>query len=97
MEQKKWVVIKCPHCGWEYAPAEIFMPGDLIGKPDSVVRDALGKVLYIDYPEDEQPLTSEQFVCENCGKPFVVEPTVGYKVKKETEELDFTEDTVSLI
>ena len=73
------------------------MPGDLIGKPDSVVRDALGKVLYIDYPEDEQPLTSEQFVCENCGKPFVVEPTVGYKVKKETEELDFTEDTVSLI
>lgn len=97
MEKKNWVVIKCPHCGAEYVPAEIFMPGDLIGKPDSVVRDALGKILYADYEEDCEPLATESFICDNCGKPFVVEPVISYKVKKEDEEKDFSTDTVSLL
>jgi len=73
------------------------MPGDLIGKPDSVVRDALGKILYADYEEDCEPLATESFICDQCGKPFVVEPAISYKVKKEDEEKDFSSDTVSLL
>ena len=96
-QKKQWVVIKCPHCGYEYVPAEIFMPGDIAGTPDSVIRDALGKTIYVDYVEGEEPLTSEEYVCDNCGHSFIVEPVVQYKVKKQVEELDFGESSVSLI
>lgn len=95
--KKAWTVIKCPHCGFEYVPAEIFMPGDLVGTPDSIVRDALGKTIYVDYIEDEQPLSVEEYTCDNCGHTFLVEPVVQYKVKKQAEELDFGEESVSLL
>ncbi len=97
MEKKNWVEIKCPHCGATYVPAEIFMPGDFLGKPDSLVKDALGKILYCDYEEGEEPLATESFICDHCGKPFVVEPVISYKVRKEDEEKDFSSDTVSLL
>lgn len=47
---KQFVAIKCPHCGYEYLPAELFIADDLVGTPESngVVRDALGKILYVD-------------------------------------------------
>ena len=95
--KKAWTVIKCPHCGAEYVPAEIFMPGDLVGRTDSVIKDALGKTIYVDYLEDEQPATSETYTCDICGHTFIVEPVIQYKVKKQTEELDFGSDTVSLL
>ena len=73
------------------------MPGDFLGKPDSLVKDALGKILYCDYEEGEEPLATESFICDHCGKPFVVEPVISYKVRKEDEEKDFSSDTVSLL
>jgi DNA-directed RNA polymerase subunit RPC12/RpoP len=95
--QKKWPTIKCPHCNYEYTLADIFYPESLLGRPDSLVRDALGKIIYLDYKEGEEPLQSEQYICDNCDKPFIVEPVITVKVKKEVEELDFTEDYVSLL
>ena len=73
------------------------MPGELLGKPDSVVKDALGKILYEDYADGDEPELVERFECENCGKPFVVEATIGFKTKKEDEELDFSEQYSSLL
>lgn len=73
------------------------MPGDLVGTPDSVIRDALGKTIYVDYVEDEQPATAEEYVCDNCGHSFIVEPVIQYKVRKQSEELDFGNDSVSLL
>lgn len=96
-EQKKWPVITCPHCGYQYSVAEIFMPGDLIGKPKTVIRDALGKIIYQEYDPEKEPAQSEKYFCDNCDKPFIVEPVIVYKVKKEAEELDFTESYVSLL
>jgi len=90
-------IIKCPHCGYEYAPSEVFLPGELIGRSDSVIKDALGKILYIDYDEGEEPEQVEHFECEGCGKPFIVEATVTYKTKPEEEELDFSDTSVSLL
>lgn len=95
--QKKWPTIKCPHCGYEAVPAEIFYPGSLLGKPESLVRDALGKIIYLDYMEGEEPCQSEKYFCDGCGQLFVVEPVMTFKVKKEAEELDFTSDYVSLL
>jgi DNA-directed RNA polymerase subunit RPC12/RpoP len=95
--QKKWPTIKCPNCGYEFTPAEIFYPETLLGNPESVVRDALGKIIYLDYTEGEEPCQPEKYFCDNCDKPFIVEPVLTFKVKKEVEELDFTETFVSLL
>ena len=37
-------VIKCPHCGREYLPVEIFYPASFFGKPTTVYRDEQGKI-----------------------------------------------------
>lgn len=91
-------VIRCPHCGCEYLPGEIYMPGSLIGQPDEVIRDSLGKIIYEDYStESREPDMIEHFTCENCEKPFIIEATVTYKAKEEAPENDFTTKYVSLL
>ncbi len=96
---KQFVAIKCPHCGYEYLPAELFIADDLVGTPESngVVRDALGKILYVDWKEDGAPVLTTKYECDNCGHPFIVEAEISYKVRKEERELDFSEETVSLL
>ena len=96
-QQKKWPVIRCPHCGMEFAPAEIFMPGDLIGEPTTVLRDALGKIIYQESDEGNEPAQVGHYVCDECGKSFIVEPVITYKVKKEDEAKDFSELSSSLL
>jgi hypothetical protein len=94
----KTSVIKCPHCGAEYLPGEIYMPGALIGQPDDIVKDAVGKVIYEDYStEAREPSMIEHFTCEYCEKPFVIEATVTYKSTAEEPEKDFSTQYVSLL
>ena len=91
-------LIKCPHCGAEYLPGEIYMPGALIGQPTDVVKDSLGKILYEDYePANREPNMTEQFICDYCNKPFIVEATVTYKTRAEEPEKDFSTQYVSLL
>lgn len=98
MKQKQArTVIKCPHCKWEYLPCEIFYPNDFLGKPDSIIRDALGKIIYDDYYEEDEPCFTESYECDNCGKPFVVNATVTYSTKEEKEETDFSTQFASLL
>lgn len=89
--------IMCPHCHAQYHPSEIFLPGSFTGKPENVIKDALGKILYEDYAPGDEPCLVEHFECEECGKPFIVEATVSYKTKEEAEELDFSSGMVSLL
>jgi DNA-directed RNA polymerase subunit RPC12/RpoP len=94
----KTAVIKCPHCGAEYLPGEIYLPSSLIGQPDDIVKDGLGRILYEDYSsEDKEPNMTEHFVCEYCEKPFIIEATVTYKSMKEEPEKDFSTQYVSLL
>ena len=91
-------VIRCPFCGGEYLPGEIFMPGSLIGQPQEIVRDGLGKIIYEDYgPETKEPCLVEHYICDECEKPFIIEATVSYKTKEETPENDFSTKYVSLL
>jgi len=94
---KKWPVITCPHCGYQYVPADIFMPEELTGRTTQIVRDALGKIIYQEYDEDEEPCQVEHYCCDECGKPFIIEPVITYKVKKEDEALDFSDLSSSLL
>ena len=73
------------------------MPGELVGEPENVIRDALGKIIYQDFDEENEPCQVEHYVCDECGKPFIVEPVVSYKVKKEDEQLDFSNLSASLL
>ena len=94
----KTPVIKCPHCGCEYLPGEIYLPGALIGQPDDLVKDSLGKIIYEDYStKDKEPALIEHFECEHCEKPFIIEAVVTYKAKKELPENDFHSEYVSLL
>ena len=93
----KTSLVKCPHCGAEYLPGEIYMPGDLIGQPTDVVRDSLGKIIYEDYLENKEPSLEERFTCEYCDKPFIIEAVITYKTKEEAPEKDFSSPYVSLL
>lgn len=94
----KTAIIRCPHCGSEYLPGEIYLPGSLIGQPDDIVKDSLGKILYEDYStEDREPNMIEHFICEQCEKPFIIEASVTYRTREEAPENDFTTKYVSLL
>ena len=94
----KTPVIRCPHCGAEYLPGELYMPGSIIGQPDEVIRDSFGKIIYEDYTtETREPDLVEHFTCEYCEKPFIVEATITYKAKEEAPERDFSTNYVSLL
>lgn len=94
----KTSLIRCPHCGAEYLPGEIFIPGALIGQPDDVIKDSFGKIIYEDYStEDREPCMIEHFICDYCEKPFVIEALVTYRAREEAPENDFTTKYVSLL
>lgn len=94
----KTSIIRCPHCGAEYLPGEIYMPNSLTGQPSEIVKDSFGKILYEDYyTEMREPDMVEHFTCEHCEKPFVIEATVTYRTKEEAPENDFTAKYVSLL
>ena len=94
---RKTPIIKCPHCGANYLAAEIYMPGSFLGRPEDIVKDSLGKILYEDYQEGKEPDMIEHFICDYCDKPFIVEATVTYKSMAEEPEKDFSQQYVSLI
>ena len=96
-ETKNPNIIKCPHCGFEYHPSEIFYPNAFFGRTDSLVKSPVGKILYVDYQEGEEPTFQEHFECEDCGKSFVINATVSYSTSKVSEEVDFSNPYVSLL
>ena len=95
--QRKFSNFKCPHCGAQYLPAEVFMPGAFLGKPDDIVKDSLGRLLYEDYQDGKEPDMLEHYICDYCDKPFIVEATITYKTMAEAPEKDFSTTYVSLI
>lgn len=78
--------ITCPHCGREYLFEELFMPEDVFGKP-SVTKGPDGKILSVS--GDEAGMV-ESYVCDGCGKEFVVTAYMRFKVSEPL--VDFDED-----
>ena len=94
---KKTPIIRCVHCGAQYLPAEIFIPGAFLGRPDDIVKDSFGKIIYEDYEPCKEPDMIERYTCDYCDKPFVVEATLTYKTMAEEPERDFGTQYVSLL
>ena len=78
----------CPHCGREYVKEEIFVKEDFFGNPD-IVRDAKDRRIDEEFGKVAK-LTSDEFICEACGKPFTVKAHIQYESIKPA--IDFKED-----
>lgn len=67
--------IKCPDCGAEYLPAEIFYPDDLIGKPKDIEKDVYGKLLYF---AGSDSCLEEKYCCDYCGRVMTVSANLSF-------------------
>lgn len=85
--------IKCPYCGTEYLPGEIFYPKHYLGQPKDVEKSLSGEILIADgIPQ----CCSEEYACDKCGKSFKVLVSHSYTVSK-LDENNFDDDfTISL-
>ena len=81
-------MIKCPKCGKEYLPCEVFLPDYFLGKANEIIRDEEEKI--ISYEGIQQDL-NEDFICDRCGTSFKVEATISYNVSKN-ESSSFDEE-----
>ena len=74
--------IKCPNCGWEYLPGEIYLPKQFLGQPRDVERSIEGEIL--NYYGDVQNL-KETYRCDHCSKFFDVTANVSFSTKVNIE------------
>lgn len=75
MRVKKFEIIKCPKCDYEYLPSEIFIPKVFIGTPENIERDFSGRIL--DYYGDSTNL-QETYTCDNCNTTFHVTAKLSF-------------------
>lgn len=81
MKQK----IKCPHCGAEYLPAEIYLPTSLLGRPKDIQKDANGRIL--NYFGTNMDLL-ESYRCDYCDRKFRVEATIKFTTDSKTKDFN---------
>ena len=80
MKNKKEKIIVCPQCGYEYLPAEIYMPNSFLGKPKDITKEHMtGKIL--DYMGNSMNLT-ETYICDNCDTKFKVVANLNFNAQK---------------
>lgn len=69
MRIRKFEIVECPNCGYEYLPAEIFIPKYYFGKPYNIERNEEGKLLSY---EGTSVDLFEIYTCDKCNKEFRV-------------------------
>lgn len=77
--------IKCPVCGYEYTPSEIYLPNSLLGKTDYVLRNGEG---HIEKVFGVLPDSQEYFYCDNCNTGFEINANITFTTKIESK-IDF--------
>lgn len=87
MKVRKFEIIECPQCKYEYLPAEIFIPKYYFGHPTNIERTSDGKL--VSYEGSSVDLF-EKFTCENCGTDFRVVSKLQL-----TTQFAFTEEYIS--
>lgn len=72
----KKTTIRCPHCGCEYLPAEIYFPDQFLGRPSNIIKDEKGDVLGF---SGNDMNTYETYYCDKCNQMFSVEASITFK------------------
>lgn len=85
---KKGILIRCPHCGAEYLPAEIFYPKHFLGNPKDIEKSRSGE---INYYSGSNMCFSEEYMCDVCNTTFSARAQVCFVVRK-IEEKSFSSD-----
>lgn len=75
-------LIKCPVCGQEYLPAELFLPEDVLGSPTDIVKRNDGK---LDFYLGERPTYETEYCCDNCNNTFRVKMKVFFETSVEDD------------
>lgn len=78
MKTKQLRIIRCPNCGCEYLPAEIYYPGEFLGKPLNIMKDDSGKIIGFDNYSMQD---TETYECDKCGSKFEVDATTNFSAK----------------
>ena len=73
-------MIKCPNCETEYLPGEIFVPKYFTGQPKDIEKDYMGKIIWSEGIKQD---LVESYICDKCGKSFVVKANITYDVKPD--------------
>lgn len=85
--EKDLYLIRCPVCGQEYLPAELFLPADLLGSPTDIVKRNDGK---IDFYLGEKPSYETEYCCDNCNSVFKVKAKILFETSIEDDFSDYT-------
>ena len=83
MKVRKFEVIKCPKCDYEYLPAEIFVPKNFFGIPFDIERDFSGRIL--EYSGSSVDLI-ESYTCDNCNHIFKVNAKIQFNTELDRLE-----------
>ena len=81
-------MIRCPYCGAEYAPSEIFYPSDFLPDVSGVVKDSDGRIVAY---EGSLMGLSEEYECDSCGHVFKAMADVSFRSDK-CDAHDFNSD-----
>lgn len=93
MSKEKLNVIKCPCCGTEYLPEEIYVPTGFFGKPKDIERTYDGK---IDVFAGRSLDTHETYRCDSCGNLFNIEAQIRFTTTADPVK-DLSKDFISKI
>lgn len=86
--KRKLIVIKCPKCGTEYVPSEIFIPNSFFGSPDIIKRDVDGSIVDISGSSMD---TDEVYCCDRCNTSFKVTTKISFETEVDVKT-DFSSD-----
>ena len=86
MRKAKDAIIKCPFCGAEYLPAEIYIPESFIGKPECIDKSHLTKKIESYFGKSMDLV--ERYKCDNCDTMFKIVARVQFTTMVE-KDLDF--------
>lgn len=87
---KEDFVIRCPKCGAEYLPAEIFVD-DLLGNPTNITKDENGK---IEFYTGEPMSFVEEYECDICGCKFIIKGNVSFETEVKEDLADDYESVI---
>lgn len=83
MKARKFETIACPNCGYEYLPAEIYIPKAYFGNPFMIERDQNGKL--INYEGSSIDLF-ETYTCDKCNHIFRIISKIGFSTEEDKLE-----------
>ena len=85
-------VITCPRCGYQYLPAEIYVPSSFFGSPKYIKRSVSGEIQSV---SGTKPDMTERYKCDNCNTSFkVVAKLDFYTMIDHMTDTDYAHETV---